>query len=125
VTVRVLIVDDQEPFRLAARMVVEATDGFEVVGEAESGEESVELARQIEPDLVLMDVNLPGINGLDATRQILQESGEVVVVLVLSTYEADEYAPRAAEAGASAYIPKSAFGPEQLAEAWRNATAVA
>jgi DNA-binding NarL/FixJ family response regulator len=125
VTVRVLIVDDQEPFRLAARMVVEATEGFEVVGESESGEDSIELASQLQPDLVLMDVNLPGMNGLEATRQILQESSRVVVVLVLSTYEADEYAPRAAEAGAAAYIPKSAFGPEQLAEAWRNATAVA
>ena len=106
-------------------MVVEATDGFEVAGEAESGEESIELARQLQPDLVLMDVNLPGINGLEATRRILEESGQVVVVLVLSTYEADEYAPRATEAGAAAYIPKSAFGPDQLAEAWRNATAVA
>jgi DNA-binding NarL/FixJ family response regulator len=125
VAVRVLIVDDQEPFRLAARMVVEATDGFEVAGEAESGEESIELARQLQPDLVLMDVNLPGINGLEATRRILEESGQVVVVLVLSTYEADEYAPRATEAGAAAYIPKSAFGPDQLAEAWKNATAVA
>src|SRR5439155_1443080 len=74
---RVLIVDDQEPFRLAARMVVEATEGFEVVGEAETGEEGVELARTLEPDLVLMDVNLPGINGLDATRQILRDSGRV------------------------------------------------
>ena len=125
VAVRVLIVDDQEPFRLAARMVVEATDGFEVAGEAESGEESIELARQLQPDLVLMDVNLPGINGLEATRRILEESGQVVVVLVLSTYEADEYAPRATEAGAAAYIPKSAFGPDQLADAWKNATAVA
>jgi DNA-binding NarL/FixJ family response regulator len=60
--VRVLIVDDQEPFRMAARMVVDATDGFEVVGEAETGESSVEMARELAPDLVLMDVNLPGIN---------------------------------------------------------------
>ena len=70
-TVRVLIVDDQEPFRMAARMVVEATDGFDVVGEAETGEDSVAMAAELAPDLVLMDVNLPGINGLDATRQIL------------------------------------------------------
>ena len=92
-TVRVLIVDDQEPFRLAARMVVDATDGFDVVGEAETGESSVEMARELSPDLVLMDVNLPGINGLDATRQILSEPSNPVVVLLLSTYEEEEYAP--------------------------------
>ena len=95
-TVRVLIVDDQEPFRLAARMVVEITDGFEVVGEAETGEDSVRMASELRPDLVLMDVNLPGINGLDATRQILGQGGDSVVVLLLSTYEEEEYAPRAA-----------------------------
>lgn len=61
--VRVLIVDDQGPFRLAARMVVEATDGFEVVGESETGEDSIEKARELHPNLVLMDVNLPGIAG--------------------------------------------------------------
>jgi DNA-binding NarL/FixJ family response regulator len=120
--VRVLIVDDQEPFRAAARMVVEATDGFEVIGEAVSAEESIELARALRPDLILMDVNLPAMNGLEATRRILQESSDVVV-LVLSTYEPEEYAPRAAEAGAAAYIPKSAFGPDRLAEAWSTATA--
>ncbi len=120
--VRVLIVDDQEPFRLAARMVVEATDGFEVVGEVETGEESVTAAHELDPDLVLMDVNLPGINGLDATRQILDGS-QRVVILLLSTYEEQEYAPRAAECGAAAYIPKSAFGPDRLAEAWAAATA--
>ena len=121
-TVRVLIVDDQEPFRLAARMVVDATDGFDVVGEAETGEVSVELARELEPDLVLMDVNLPGINGLDATRQILSERSGSVVVLLLSTYEEEEYAPRAAECGAAAYIPKAVFGPDRLESAWAAAS---
>ena len=118
--VRVLIVDDQEPFRLAARMVVEATDGFDVVGEAETGEDSVRMARELAPDLVLMDVNLPGINGLDATRQILDGS-DAVVVLLLSTYEEEEYAPRAAECGAKAYIPKAVFGPDRLEAAWADA----
>ncbi|HUL85877.1 MAG TPA: response regulator transcription factor [Actinomycetota bacterium] len=119
--VRVLIVDDQEPFRLAARMVVEATDGFDVVGEAETGEDSVTMARELAPDLVLMDVNLPGINGLDATRQILDGS-DAVVVLLLSTYEEEEYAPRAAECGAKAYIPKAVFGPDRLEAAWEAAS---
>lgn len=121
-SVRVLIVDDQEPFRRAARMVVDATEGFEVVAESETGEDSIEKARDLDPDLVLMDVNLPGINGLDATRKIL-ETDSRVVILLLSTYEEEEYAPRAAECGAAAYIPKSAFGPDRLADAWAAATA--
>ena len=121
-TVRVLIVDDQEPFRMAARLVVEATDGFDVVGEAETGEQSVEMAHDLSPDLVLMDVNLPGINGLEATRQIIGDRSEPVVVLLLSTYEEDEYAPRAVECGAAAYIPKAAFGPDRLEAAWAAAT---
>jgi DNA-binding NarL/FixJ family response regulator len=122
VTVRVLIVDDQEPFRLAARTVVELTDGFEVVGEAETGEDSVAMTADLHPDLVLMDVNLPGINGLEATKQILAGSDSVVVIM-LSTYEAEEYAPRATEAGAAAYIPKAEFGPDRLEEAWGSASA--
>ena len=110
---------------MAARMVVEATDGFEVVGEAETGEASVTMASELEPDLVLMDVNLPGIDGLDATRQILAaaDAGAPVVVLLLSTYEEEEYAPRAAECGAAAYIPKSSFGPDRLEAAWESAAA--
>lgn len=118
--VRVLIVDDQAPFRDVARTVVEMTDGFDVVGEAETGERSVELARDLNPDLILMDVNLPGISGLEATKQILAEAKRTIVLLV-STYEAQEYEPRAAEVGAAAYIPKSEFGPERLTDAWEAA----
>ena len=124
-TVRVLIVDDQEPFRMAARGGGGATEGFEVVGEAETGEDSVAMASDLTPDLVLMDVNLPGINGLDATRRILADNANSSVVLLLSTYEEEEYAPRAAECGAAAYIPKSAFGPDRLEEAWAAARGVA
>ena len=101
--------------------MVEATDGFEVVGESETGEASVVASEQLLPDLVLMDVNLPGINGLEATRQILKNSNGTVVVLLLSTYEEAEYAPRAAECGASTYIPKSKFEPDRLSSAWEAA----
>jgi DNA-binding NarL/FixJ family response regulator len=119
VTVRVLIVDDQEPFRAVAREVVEAAGDFEVVGEAESGEESVDLARTLRPDLVLMDVNLPGIDGTEATRRILAEATASKVVL-LSTYEEDELAEAARECGASAYVPKSAFDPDRLTSVWSS-----
>jgi two-component system invasion response regulator UvrY len=121
--VRVLIVDDQEPFRAVARTVVEMTDGFEVVGESETGEDSVTSAHTLAPDLVLMDVNLPGINGLEATRRILADhaGGAPVVVLVLSTYEAAEFGPQAEEAGAAGFISKSEFSPERLVEAWSAA----
>ena len=120
-SVTVLIVDDQAPFRDAARAVVEATDGFEVVGESGTGEASIEAATQLTPDLVLMDVNLPGINGLEATRRILAGSSRAIVML-LSTYEEEEYASRAAECGASAYIAKSRFDPDRLAGAWAAAS---
>jgi DNA-binding NarL/FixJ family response regulator len=68
-----------------------------------------------------MDVNLPRMDGLEATRRILDESAGRVVVLMVSTYEAEEYAPRATEAGAAAYIPKSEFEPDRLSEAWTAA----
>jgi DNA-binding NarL/FixJ family response regulator len=120
--VSVLIVDDQAPFRLAARAVVEATDGFDVVGEVETGEAALDAARELRPDLVLMDVNLPGISGLDATRLILAEGDEPrPLVIVFSTYEPAEYAPRAAEAGAVGYITKSELSPERLEEVWAAA----
>jgi DNA-binding NarL/FixJ family response regulator len=126
-SVKVLIVDDQEPFRLVARLVVEATEGFEVVGEVETGEASVEAAQSLAPDLILMDLNLPGINGLEATRRILngQDGRPPVVVLVLSTYEAAEWASQAADAGAAGYISKSDFSPERLADSWAAISASA
>jgi DNA-binding NarL/FixJ family response regulator len=125
VSIRVLIVDDQAPFRLAARFVVEATDGFEVAGEVETGEDAVRCAGELHPDLVLMDVNLPGIDGLEATRRIRADSGGGVTVLLLSTYEAEDYAAQAVECGAASFIPKSQFGPDTLAAAWEAAAAAA
>lgn len=115
--VRVLIVDDQSTFRAAARAVVGAASGFEVVAEVASGEESLDAVREYHPDLVLMDVNLPGIDGVQATRMILLPGGGPVVLL-LSTRDAEEYAPIAAECGAAAYISKSEFSPRVLRTAW-------
>lgn len=114
-TVRVLIVDDQDSFRTAARMVVELSDGFEVVGEGRSGQEGVHLVDELGPDLVLMDVKMPDVDGLEATRRILAQSSHTRVV-ILSTY--DEYREPALDVGAVAFITKSDFGPQELAAAW-------
>jgi DNA-binding NarL/FixJ family response regulator len=118
--VQVLICDDQETFRAVAREVVNATRGFEVVGEAETGEDSVLAAGRLHPDLVLMDVHLPGIDGLEASRRIRAEHPEVAVLL-LSTYDPEDFAPRIVASGAIAFISKAAFGPDGLAEAWARA----
>jgi DNA-binding NarL/FixJ family response regulator len=115
--VLVLIVDDHESFRRVAAAVVEATEGFVVGGTAGTGEESVEAARRIEPDLVLMDVNLPGIDGIEATRRLRALPRRPVVVL-LSTDDERDFGEQVAECGALAYLAKSAFGPDRLAEAW-------
>jgi two-component system invasion response regulator UvrY len=121
--VQVLIVDDQAAFRRAARRVVALLPGFDVVAEVETGEASVEAARALRPDLVLMDVHLPGIDGLEATRRILEaENGTRPVVLLLSTYEASDYARQAAACGAAAYLPKADFGPAALRAAWTAAS---
>jgi len=120
VAVRVLIVDDLEPFRRAARAVVEATADFEVVGEAADGEASVEAAESLRPDLVLMDVNLPDISGLEATRRI-RATAPGTKVLLMSTREAQEFAGKVAECGAAAYLPKSLLTPQQLMALWTAA----
>ena len=119
--VRVLLVDDQAPFLRAMSAVVEETDGFEVVGDVSSGEESLLAAAEFVPNLVLMDVNLPGIDGLEATRR-LRARHFPPVVLLLSTYDEDAGAHFLAECGAAAYVTKSAFGPETLRDVWNAAS---
>ena len=119
--VHVLICDDQKAFRAVAREVVNATQGFQVVGEAETGEESVAAAGRLHPDLVLMDVHLPGIDGLEASRRIRAAHPDVAVLL-LSTYDPEDFAARIAGSGAVAFISKATFGPDGLADAWARAT---
>jgi DNA-binding NarL/FixJ family response regulator len=116
--VRVLVVDDQEPFRRAMEAVVEETEGFVVVGSAATGEESLTAAAALRPQLVLMDVNLPGIDGIEASRRLTSQPDGPVVVL-LSTYDADEF--DVAGSGAAAYVGKAEFGPDRLTAAWVDA----
>lgn len=115
--VRVLVVDDQPPFRRAAKAVCSMTAGFTVVGEAESGEDAVDQAAALTPDLVLMDINLPGINGIEATRRICEARPGTVVVL-LSTYKAEDLPGDARQSGAIAYVNKEEFAPNILQDLW-------
>lgn len=118
----VLVVDDQAPFRDVARLVVEMTDRFEVVGEAADGLSGVAAAEELKPSLVLMDLNMPDIDGFEATRRIRQAEPKVRV-LMLSTHDPADYRDQAIEAGAFDFMSKSAFDPFVLAQAWDQAGA--
>ena len=115
--VRVVLVDDQEAFMHALVAVVNATQGFVVVGQASTGEESLELTDELKPGLVLMDVNLPGIDGIEATRR-LRERGAPPVVILLSTHDEDAGDLFVSQSGANAYVTKSDFGPQRLSQIW-------
>ncbi len=115
--VDVLIVDDQAPFRRVARAVVEATPGFQVVAMAETGEEAVSLAGRMEPALVLMDITMPGIDGIEAARRILRARPRTGVIL-LSTHELADLPADAGSCGAIAYVHKEEFGSPLLRQLW-------
>ena len=115
--VRVLVVDDVPAYLGAMVAVVAETVGFEVVGEASSGEVALLVAARSLPDLVLMDVHLPGIDGVEATRLLLLGACPPTVVL-LSTYDDDAGQQFVAESGAAAYVHKAVFGPDRLEQAW-------
>lgn len=118
--VRVLVVDDQRPFRAAAAAVLRRTAGFELVGDAETGEAAVERALALRPDLVLMDINMPGIGGIEATRRLLALAPGTVVFLC-STYQRADLPADAATSGAASYVHKEELRPDLLARLWADA----
>mgnify|MGYP003287684636 FL=1 len=115
--VPVLIVDDQAFFRSAAQAVLAVTPGFTAVGEADSGEEAIIRVGELRPGLVLMDIHLPGINGIEATRRI-RGAHPGTAVLLLSTYRAEDLPADARDCGAIAYLHKEDFEPEVLERIW-------
>ena len=117
-TVRVLLVDDQALVRAGFRMILGAEDDLSVVGEAEDGDDAVRLARSLRPDVVLMDIQMPRLDGVEATRQIVAEPGTDTRVVILTTFERDEYIFEALRVGASGFLLKNA-PPEELLHAVR------
>ena len=117
VGVGVMTVDDHAVFRQAAREVIEATDGFEYLGEAGSGEEALALAGELDPDLVLVDVRMPGIDGFETARRLSVAHPASTVVLI-STARPEEHPSRVDLFGAAAFVRKEDFGPTLLRRLW-------
>ncbi|MEI3843351.1 MULTISPECIES: response regulator transcription factor [unclassified Microbacterium] len=116
-SIRVLLVDDQELVRMGLRLMIEAEDGLEVVAEASSGAEAITLVDALRPDVVLMDIRMPGVDGITATRRIIETSADAKIV-ILTTFDLDEYAFGALKAGASGFLLKDA-PPHQVVAAIR------
>jgi DNA-binding NarL/FixJ family response regulator len=115
--IRILLVDDQALVRSGFRMILEAQADFDVIGEAEDGRAAVELAALTSPEVILMDVRMPGLDGVEATRRILA-SGSQARILILTTFDLDEYVFEAIRAGASGFLLKD-VRPAELVEAIR------
>jgi DNA-binding NarL/FixJ family response regulator len=117
VTIRVLVADDQPLVRSGFRMILDERPDLELVGEAEDGAQAVELAARLDPDVVLMDVRMPELDGVQATRQLV-ESGTRARILVLTTFDLDEYVYESIRAGASGFLLKD-VQPEELVDSIR------
>ena len=113
---RVLLVDDQELVRAGFRIILNSEPGIEVVGEAANGSDGVRLALELNPDVICMDVQMPGMDGLEAARQIVADPAVGSHVLMLTTFDRDDYLFAALSAGASGFLLKTA-SPENLVEA--------
>ena len=118
--VRVWVVDDQASFRLATAATVAATEDFVMAGECETGESAIELLRDGGAGIVLMDIHMPGMGGIEATRRIRAAHPDLMVVLT-STYDVEDLPPRAADCGATAYLNKENLSPDLLTRLWRAA----
>jgi DNA-binding NarL/FixJ family response regulator len=118
--IRVLLTDDQDLVRAGLRLIIDRAPGLQVVGEAANGTDAVRLARETRADVVLMDIRMPGLDGLSATRRIMAEDDLAgVKVLILTTFEVDQYVFEALRSGASGFLGKGAR-PEVLVEAIRT-----
>jgi DNA-binding NarL/FixJ family response regulator len=115
----VLVVDDQAPFRLAIKAVLRRLAEFELAGEASSGHEAIEMADRINPELVLMDINMPKMTGIEATRQILAAHPGTVVILC-STYDVRDLPADAGTSGAAGYVNKERLGGDLLRRLWAH-----
>jgi DNA-binding NarL/FixJ family response regulator len=115
-TVRVVTVDDQAAFRRAAEVVINAAPGFELAGEAASGEEGLSVVGSLDPDLVLLDVRMPGINGVETARRLAAERPDLVIVLV--SVQEPGSAPGASACGAATQVAKRDLGPSLLRDLW-------
>jgi DNA-binding NarL/FixJ family response regulator len=121
-TIRVVLADDQAMVRAGFRLILEAEDDLEVAGEANDGEEALAVTRRLQPDVVLMDIQMPKLDGLEATRRIGQDAGTASRVVILTTFEHDDYVFAALRAGASGFLLKNA-PPEELVHAVRTVAA--
>lgn len=120
--VRVLLVDDHAVMRAGFRMILDSADDVEVVGEASTGVEAVAAASDLLPDVICMDVQMPEMDGIEATRRITAMEGQDAAVVIVTTFDRDDYLFTALEAGASGFLLKNA-GPEELIAAVRVAAA--